>query len=94
MIATHPGAKKALAEVERRGPRHALDAANAFDAIFGSKFPKAVAKLTNDLDELLAFYDYPAEHWVHLRTTDEIVNPFAGRGLLCGPFSCSLAVAA
>jgi transposase-like protein len=44
------------------------------------KFPKAVAKITDDADQLLAFFDYPAEHWVHLRTTDENVNPGAGRG--------------
>jgi transposase-like protein len=74
----HPGAKKALAEVwNAEDRRHALDAAKAFDATYGSKFPKAVAKLTNDLDELLAFYDYPAEHWVHLRTTNPIESTFA-----------------
>jgi transposase-like protein len=37
------------------------------------KFPKATAKITDDRDQLLAFYDYPAEHWVHLRTTNPIV---------------------
>jgi len=37
---------------------------------YGAKFPKAVAKTADDLDQLLAFYDYPAEHWVHLRTTN------------------------
>jgi transposase-like protein len=74
----HPGAKKALAEVwNAEDRRHALDAAKAFDATYGSKFPKAVAKLTDDLDELLAFYDYPAEHWVHLRTTNPIEWTFA-----------------
>jgi transposase-like protein len=74
----HPGAKKALAEVwNAEDRRHALDAAKAFDATYGSKFPKAVAKLTNDLDELLTFYDYPAEHWVHLRTTNPIESTFA-----------------
>jgi hypothetical protein len=35
------------------------------------------AKITDDLDELLAFYDYPAEHWVHLRTTNPIESTFA-----------------
>lgn len=34
--------------------------------------PKAVAKITEDLDVLLEFYDYPAEHWIHLRTTNPI----------------------
>ena len=47
----------------------------SFKAAYGAKFGKAVAKITDDVDELLAFYDFPAEHWQHLRTTDEIVNP-------------------
>src|SRR5256885_3219803 len=37
--------------------RHALDAARAFKAAYGAKFPKAVTKLTDDLDELLTFFD-------------------------------------
>jgi hypothetical protein len=41
----------------------------AFKLAYGAKFVKTVAKITDDLDELLAFYDFPAEHWVHLRTT-------------------------
>jgi transposase-like protein len=41
----------------------------AFAAAYGAKFPKAAAKITGDEDELLAFYDYPAEHWIHPRTT-------------------------
>ncbi len=52
-------------------------AAKAFDAAYGAKFPKATAKITDDLDELLAFYDCPAEHWVHLRTTNPIESTFA-----------------
>ena len=51
---------------------HARAAVKAFDAAYGAKFPKAVAKITDDEDELLAFFDYPAEHWVHLRTTNPI----------------------
>jgi transposase-like protein len=43
----------------------------------GAKFPKAVAKITDNVDELLAFYDYPAEHWIHLRTTNPIESTFA-----------------
>src|SRR3954465_11269437 len=74
----HPGAKKALAEIwNAEDRRHALDAVKAFDAAYGAKFGKAVAKLTDDLDELLAFYDYPAEHWQHLRTTNPIESTFA-----------------
>jgi transposase-like protein len=74
----HPGAKKALAEIwNAEDKQHALTAAKAFEAAYGAKFPKAVAKITDDLDELLAFYDYPAEHWVHLRTTNPIESTFA-----------------
>ena len=75
---THPGAKKALAEIwSAEDKAHALDAVNAFEAAYGAKFPKAVAKITDDLDQLLAFYDFPAEHWVHLRTTNPIESTFA-----------------
>ncbi len=74
----HPGAKKALAEIwNAEDKRHALAAINAFDAAYGAKFPKATAKITDDQAELLAFYDYPAEHWVHLRTTNPIESTFA-----------------
>jgi transposase-like protein len=74
----HPGAKKALAEIwNAEDRRHALDAARAFEAAYGAKFPKATAKITDDLEQLLAFYDYPAEHWVHLRTTNPIESTFA-----------------
>ncbi|HET9889764.1 MAG TPA: IS256 family transposase [Mycobacterium sp.] len=74
----HPGAKKALAEIWNAEDRqHALDAVKAFDAAYGAKFPKAVAKITDDIDELLAFYDFPAEHWIHLRTTNPIESTFS-----------------
>jgi transposase-like protein len=75
---THPGAKKALAEIWGAEDKdHARAAVKAFEAAYGAKFPKAVAKITGDLDQLLAFYDYPAEHWVHLRTTNPIESTFA-----------------
>jgi len=74
----HPGAKKALAEIwNAEDKRHALDAVTAFEAAYGAKFPKAVAKITNDIEQLLTFYDYPAEHWVHLRTTNPIESTFS-----------------
>jgi transposase-like protein len=74
----HPGAKKALAEIWNAEDRqHALDAVASFKTAYGVKFGKAVAKITDDLDELLAFYDYPAEHWIHLRTTNPIESTFA-----------------
>jgi transposase-like protein len=74
----HPGARKALAEIwTAEDRRHALDAVRAFETAYGAKFPKAVAKITDDVEELLAFYDYPAEHWIHLRTTNPIESTFA-----------------
>jgi len=73
-----PGAKKALGQIwNAEDKTHARAAAQAFVAAYGAKFPKATAKITNDLEELLAFYDYPAEHWIHLRTTNPIESTFA-----------------
>jgi transposase-like protein len=48
-----------------------------FVATYQAKYPKAVEKLTKDRDSLLAFYDFPAEHWQHLRTTNPIESTFA-----------------
>ena len=74
----HPGAKKALAEIWNAEDKdHARAAVKAFAAAYGAKFPKAAAKITDDEDELLTFYDCPAEHWVHLRTTNPIESTFA-----------------
>jgi len=74
----HPGAKKALAEIYNAEDReHAEAAAKAFADVYGAKWPKVAAKITEDLDVLLAFYDYPAEHWIHLRTTNPIESTFA-----------------
>ena len=74
----HPGAKAAIAEIyNAEDKRQAQVAAKAFTAAYGAKFPKAVAKITDDLDVLLSFYDYPAEHWIHLRTTNPIESTFA-----------------
>jgi transposase-like protein len=44
---------------------------------FEAKYPKAVASLRKDQDKLLTFYDFPAEHWKHLRTTNPIESTFA-----------------
>jgi transposase-like protein len=74
----HPAAKQALAEIYHAEDKtHALAAAKTFAAEFGVKWPKAAAKITDDLDVLMAFYDYPAEHWIHLRTTNPIESTFA-----------------
>ena len=74
----HPGAKKALAEIWGAEDKpHALAAVKAFESAYGAKFPKAAAKITDDMEELLAFFDYPCDHWVHLRTTNPIESTFA-----------------
>ena len=52
-------------------------AVKAFEVDYGAKYPKSVAKITGDLDTLLEFYKYPAEHWIHLRTTNPIESTFA-----------------
>jgi transposase-like protein len=78
----HPGAEKALAEIWNAEDKdHARSAVQAFDAACGAKFPRAVAKITGEEDELLAFCDYPAGRWVHLRTTSPIGSALATVGL-------------
>ncbi|MFI7329771.1 IS256 family transposase [Streptomyces rubiginosohelvolus] len=73
-----PGAKKALQEIYNAEDRdHAEKAVKDFGRAYGAKWPKAVKKITDDVDELLAFYDFPAEHWVHLRTTNPIESTFS-----------------
>ncbi len=73
-----PGAKRALKEIYNAENRtFAEQAARNFASEYGTKWPKAAAKITDDLDVLLEFYNYPAEHWVHLRTTNPIESTFA-----------------
>jgi putative transposase len=75
---THPAATRAMQEIfNAEDGEHARVAAKAFAIDYGAKFPKAVAKIIDDLDVLLAFYDFPAEHWIHLRTTNPIESTFA-----------------
>src|SRR3954463_6111480 len=74
----HPGAKAALAEIwGAEDKTHAQLAARRFTDLYGAKFGKAVTKVVDDLEVLLAFYDFPAEHWVHLRTSNPIESTFA-----------------
>jgi putative transposase len=56
---------------------HAEKAIETFAKTYSAKWPKAVAKITDDREELLAFYDFPAEHWIHLRTTNPIESTFS-----------------
>jgi transposase-like protein len=46
-------------------------------SVTSAKYPKAVATLEKDADVLLTFFDFPAEHWKHLRTSNVIESPFA-----------------
>jgi transposase-like protein len=73
-----PGARKALQDIHNAEDRDfAVKAIKTFVQLYGAKFPKAVKKITDDEAELLAFYDFPAEHWIHLRTTNPIESTFA-----------------
>jgi len=55
----------------------AITAFDRFLKTYGAKYPKATDKLAKDREALLAFYDFPAEHWIHLRTTNPIESTFA-----------------
>jgi transposase-like protein len=74
----HPSARRAIAEIRDAEDRsHATAAITAFAEEFGAKWPKAVAKITDKPDTLLCFFDFPVEHWVHLKTTNPIESTFA-----------------
>jgi putative transposase len=72
------GARRALAEIRDAPDRdHAQRAIQAFASDYGTKWPKAVAKIADDAEALLCFFDFPAEHWVHLKTSNPIESTFA-----------------
>jgi putative transposase len=76
--AVQAGARKALAEIRDAPDReHAQRAIEAFARDYGVKWPKAVAKITDDVQELLCFFDFPAEHWQHLKTSNPIESTFS-----------------
>jgi putative transposase len=73
-----PRAKSLLHEMAEAPARADAKAAlERFREEFDAKYPKAVAKLDRDWDALTAFFDFPAEHWRHLRTTNPIESSFA-----------------
>jgi len=73
-----PKAKRALQEIwMAETKKDALAAFDAFVETWGVKYDKAVECLIKDRDALLAFYDFPAEHWKHLRTTNVVESSFA-----------------
>ncbi len=74
----HPGAIGTMREIyNAEDIDKAQVAIKAFEVDYGAKYPKAVAKIVDDADVLLEFYRYPAEHWIHLRTTNPIESTFA-----------------
>jgi transposase-like protein len=75
---TQAKAKVDLHQIWMAESRASAEAAmGLFEEKYGAKYPRAVACLTKDRDALLAFYDFPAEHWVHIRTTNPIESTFA-----------------
>jgi transposase-like protein len=73
-----PRVKAALHEAMYAETRaQARDAITRFAAEYGAKYPKAVTTLEKDADVLLTFFDFPAEHWKHLRMSNVIESPFA-----------------
>ena len=73
-----PRAKRALHEMMYAERRVDCEAARSrFEAEYQAKYPKALESLTANWERLLTFFDFPAEHWKHLRTTNVIESPFA-----------------
>ena len=71
-------AKDDLHQIWMADTRESANAAfDTFVDKYGAKYPKAVGCLKKDRDVLLTFYDFPAEHWIHLRTTNPIESTFA-----------------
>ena len=73
-----PTAKEQLHQIWMAPTRSAAEQAfDTFLETYRAKYPKAVECLQKDRDVLLTFYDFPAEHWIHLRTTNPIESTFA-----------------
>jgi putative transposase len=72
-----PRVKTARDVMYAENREHACDAIARFATEYRPKYPKAVTILEKDADVLLTFFDFPAEHWKHLRTSNVIESPFA-----------------
>ncbi len=87
-----PAARDALKQVRDAEDReHAEKALDQFVKDYEAKWPKATEKVEKDREELLAFYAFPAEHWVHLKTTNPIVinsHPEGVHDVVDGPPFC------
>jgi putative transposase len=72
-----PAARRAITEIRDAEDReHALEAIRV-ERDYKAKWPKAVAKIVDGTDALLSFFDFPAEHWIHLKTSNPIESTFA-----------------
>ena len=77
-VSAQPMARRMLSQIRDAEDRdHAVIAVRAFAEAYAVKYPKAVAKIVDDTETLLAFFDFPAEHWPHLKTTNPIESTFA-----------------
>jgi putative transposase len=73
-----PKAKAALHEIMKAESREAaLEEIESFREEYGARYPKALESLSRDQDKLLTFLDFPAEHWVHVRTSNPIESAFS-----------------
>jgi transposase-like protein len=74
----HPEAKRQIHEIYLAPTKEkALRAFDTFVKLFEAKYPRASECLLKDKEETLAFYDFPAEHWKHIRSTNVIESTFA-----------------
>ena len=75
---TQPKAKRMLHEIDQaEGRKEAEKALDLFVSTYEAKYPKATECLAKDRDVMLTFYDFPAEHWLHIRTTNPIESVFS-----------------
>ena len=95
-----PRMKESLQDIWMAETRdEAYKAFRLFEQRYGAKYPKATECLVKDKDEMLAFYDFPAEHWAHIRTTNPIESLFAtvrlrtNKTKSCGSRKTTLAMA-
>lgn len=73
-----PRAKEALWDIREAPTRkEAQEAMARFETDYAAKYPKAVTSLRRDQEKLLTFYDFPAEHWKHIRTSNPIESSFS-----------------
>ena len=86
---SHGAAKGAIQEIWMAETKESAEKAlGTFEEAYGLKYPKAVECLAKDREVLLTFYDFPAEHWIHLRTTKTRSSPPGSRAAVARRASC------